>query len=109
MQSPKCNLQTAINGEQATFGHLLLTNDVCRADDWPELQLEICAMIYRNLSEARNKENIVENFVNQLLAMPLSEFDDEDIFIEPSQALNREKLERFVVIQFITSTKFVNT
>lgn len=87
-----------------TLGSLVLGQMPAMAASSSDLQSLIISIVYRNFPQSVASPELVEQFADSMLRRELSIPEDEELLTARGQ-VNREVLERFVLVEFMTSAQ----
>ncbi len=107
MKAQTISRRGLLKASSASLGGFLLASPVAMASRWLSNKDELCEMIYQNVPGTRAHQQHVERFVEDLLHNRIEQLEDQDFIERESKKIDREKLERFVVMQYMTSTNYI--
>lgn len=102
-----CNRRHILTVSGLSLSGLLLSSSLALGSTEGELSLLIKSIIQEHYPKAREQEALVDRFIQDLLSQKIESLEPGNFLKNEARNLDRSELERYVLVQFMTSPGFI--
>lgn len=102
-----CNRRHVLALSSLSLGGLLLGSSVAFGGNESELSRMIKDIILEHYPKAREQEAMVDQFIRDLLAQKVDSLEPKPFLKQEASKTDKSALERYVLVQFMTSPGFI--
>lgn len=102
-----CNRRHVLAFSSLSLGGMLLGSSWAFAGNETELSRLIKDIIHEHYPKAREQEAMVDQFIRDLLAQKVDALEPKPFLKQEAGKSDRSALERYVLVQFMTSPGFI--
>jgi hypothetical protein len=102
-----CNRRHVLALSSLSLGGLLLGSSLAFAGNETELSRMIKDIIMEHYPKAREQEAMVDQFIRDLLAQKVDALEPKPFLKAEASKADKSALERYVLVQFMTSPGFI--
>ncbi|HYX37555.1 MAG TPA: hypothetical protein VE954_31010 [Oligoflexus sp.] len=102
-----CNRRRVLALSSLSLGGLLLGSSVALGGNDAEMSRMIKDIIMEHYPKAREQETMVDQFIRDLLAQKVDSLEPKPFLKQAASKSDKSDLERYVIVQFMTSPGFI--